>query len=123
MIVGAVNARYEIVIKVPLIDSAGQSQEVETMLDTGFNGSLTLPPTLVAKFGLPWRSRTSAVLATGAVEQVDVHAATIIWDGVKCAILVQVIDDVPLLGMGLLRGHELRARVTIGGNVAIEAIP
>ncbi len=83
---------------------------------------MTLPPSLIASLGLPWRSRSSAILANGHVEQIDIHAGTIIWDGMSRPILIQALDNVPLLGMALLVGHDLRARVTVGGQVEIEAV-
>jgi predicted aspartyl protease len=89
MITGAVNARHEIVIRLPLRNSAGQEQEVETILDTGFNGSLTLPPVLIAILGLSWRSRASAMLANGNIEEFDIYSATVVWDGVPRPILWQ----------------------------------
>jgi clan AA aspartic protease len=123
MITGTVNARYEMVIKLPVRYSAGQEQEVEAILDSGFTGSLTLPPSLIAKLGLPWRSRSSVVLANGNVEELDIHAATIVWDATPRAILIQAVDNVPLIGMALLVGYDLRARVTIGGTVQLEVVP
>lgn len=123
MITGIVNARYEMVIKVPVQNSAGQEQEVEAVLDSGFTGSLTLPPSLIASLNLPWRSRSSAILANGNVEQFDIHVATIVWDCRPRPILIQAIDNIPLLGMALLRDYDLRARVTVGGSVQIEAVP
>jgi hypothetical protein len=38
-------------------------------------------------------------------------------------ILVQAIDTAPLLGMALLEGYDLHARVIGGGGVQLEAIP
>ena len=122
MVTGTVNARYEMMIKLPVRNSTGQQQEIEAVLDSGFTGSLTLPPSLIASLGLPWRSRSSAILANGHVEQIDIHIGTIIWDGMPRPILIQALDNVPLLGMGLLVGYDLRARVTIGGLVKIEAV-
>src|SRR5207253_11506880 len=107
----------------PVRNSAGQQQEVEAVFDSGFTGSLTLPPSLIASLGLPWRSRSSAILANGRVEQIDIHAGAIIWDGISRPILIQALDNVPLLGMALLVGYDLRARVTVGGLVQIEAAP
>ena len=123
MITGTVNARPEILIRLPVYDAAGVEQEIETILDTGFNGALTLPPALIASLGLSWRSQSYAILANGSIEQFDIYAATVIWDGVPRSILVQAIDTAPLLGMSLLMGYELRVRVVVGGNVVIEAIP
>jgi len=123
MVTGTVNARYEMMIKLPVRNSAGQQQEIEAVLDSGFTGSLTLPLSLIASLGLPWRSRSNAILANGHVEQIDIHAGTIVWDGVSRPILIQALDNVPLLGMALLVGYVLRARVTVGGLVQIEAVP
>jgi len=123
MITGMVNARYEMAITLSVRNSAGQEQEVEAILDSGFTGSLTLPPSLIAKLGLPWRSRSSVVLANGNVEELDIHAATIVWDATPRAILIQAVDNVPLIGMALLVGYDSRARVTIGGTVQIEMVP
>src|SRR5713226_7638556 len=110
-------------IKLPVRNSTGQQQEIEAVLDSGFTGSLTLPPSLIASLGLPWRSRSSAILANGNVEQFDIYTATIVWDGMPRPILIQAIDNVPLLGMTLLVGYDLRVRVTVGGIVQIEAVP
>lgn len=122
MITGQVNARYEITIKLPVRDSTGQEQEIEAILDSGFTGSLTLPPSVIASLGLPWRSRTTATLANGSVEQLDIYVATIIWDGNPRSVLIPAIDSVPLIGMTLLIGYDLRVRVTVGGMVEIEPV-
>jgi hypothetical protein len=53
----------------------------------------------------------------------DFYSATVLWDGVPRRILVHAIDAPPLLGMTLLDGYDLRARVRPGGTVEIEAIP
>jgi predicted aspartyl protease len=84
---------------------------------------LTLPRQTIAGLGLPWRSSTKAVLATGNVQQLDIHTATIIWDGKPRTVLIQAIDATTLLGMALLIGYDLRARIRPGGAVEIEAIP
>jgi clan AA aspartic protease len=122
MITGTVSTRHEMMIKLLVRDSASQEQAVEAILDSGFTGSLTLPPSLIARLGLSWRSRSSAILANGNVEQFDIYAATVVWDGMPRPILVQAIDNAPLLGMPLLVGYDLRARVQVGGIVQIEAV-
>ncbi len=122
MITGAVNEHHEITVWAPIRNASGRVEEIEVILDTGFTGSLTLPPAVVAALGLPWRSRGHTMLASGEVEQFDLHAATVVWDGNPRQVLVQAIDTTPLLGMGLLIGYDLRARVRVGGSVEIEAI-
>jgi len=123
VITGTVNSRLELVIRLPVRDSVGQEHEVETILDTGFTGALTLPPSLIANFGLDWDSRGSALLANGSIEQFDIYAATVVWDGKAHPVLVQAIDASPLLGMELLADHDLRARVQVGGKIEIDPVP
>jgi clan AA aspartic protease len=123
MIAGEVNSRHEMVIALPVRDTTGREHEIEALLDSGFTGSLTLPPSRIKSMGLSWRSRSSAILANGNIEEFDIYVATVIWDGNARQILVQAIENVPLLGMSLLMGYDLRARVVVGGSVQIEAMP
>lgn len=115
--------RREIVIRLPVRSAAGTEQEIETVVDTGFNGSLTLPPALISSLGLTRVMRGRTTLANGNVEEFDVYSANVIWDGAARSILVPAIGTAPLLGMNLLLGYDLRARIAIGGFVQIEAIP
>ena len=48
MITGVVNAHREATICLLLQAADGRDQEIEAILDTGFNGSLTLPPSVIA---------------------------------------------------------------------------
>jgi clan AA aspartic protease len=123
MITGAMNAHHEATIRLPVQGADGRVQEIEALLDTGFNGSLTLPPTVIAALGLPWRTRGLVILANGSEDQCDIYAATIIWDGTLRNILVEAADTDPLIGMALLYGHAVRIEVVEGGSVVIEALP
>jgi clan AA aspartic protease len=123
MIIGTVNRRHEAVITLPVRDSSGRDRAVEAVLDTGFTGSLTLPSSLIESLDLPWRSRGGAVLANGKVEQCDIYAAVVVWDGIERSVLVEAMENVPLLGMAMLVGYDLRVRVIAGERVEIEAVP
>jgi len=123
MITGIVNAYLEATIRVCISGPGGQHPDLEAVVDTGFTGSLTLPPTLIAGLGLAWRSRGSAILGNGNVDYFDIHTATLTWDGATRNILVEAADTDPLVGMGLLAGHDLRIQAVVGGKVTIEALP
>ena len=119
---GVVNARHEATLRLPVQDSSGQEQEIEFVLDTGFSGSLTLPTSLIATLGLPFRSRGSALLADGSEAEFDIHAATILWDGVSRNVLIEAADTDPLVGMGLLYGHDIHIQAVDGGSVLIQRL-
>ncbi len=76
MIEGVVNASLEAVITLTLRGLEGQTREIEAVVDTGFNGFLTLPPSLVTELGLPFQSRDRVILANGREEMFDIHDAT-----------------------------------------------
>ena len=46
---------------------------------------------------------------------------TVIWDGQYRKVDIDESETVPLLGMQLLRGYDLRVRIIEGGTVVIEA--
>lgn len=123
MITGVVNAHREATIRLPLQAADGRDQEIEAILDTGFNGSLTLPPAVIAALGLPWRTRGLVMLANGTEDHCDIYTAAVLWDGVPRNILVEAADTDPLVGMALLYGHDVRMQVVEGGSIIIQALP
>ena len=89
------------------------------IVDTGFNGFLTLPPALVATLALPRLNRGRATLADGSAQIIDVHGATVIWDGETRHVEITAVNAPPLVGMSMLYGYDLSIQVVDGGSVAI----
>lgn len=122
MILGVVNSYHEATLTVAVRDTTGQEKQVEAILDTGFSGSLTLPPEVIQALGLPFRSRASAILADGSEAQFDIFAVTVIWDGRPRNSLVEAAETDPLIGMGLLYGFNINIQAVDGGKVTIEGL-
>ena len=120
MIEGFVNANLEAVVTLPVRGTAGRAREVEAVIDTGFNGYLTLPPMLAADLGLPVVGDAEAVLADGSDAAFDVYGATVLWDGEARYIEVGAVGVGVLAGMRLLDSHSLYVEVEGGGRVIIE---
>jgi len=81
MIIGAVKSN-EARIRLTVRGRRGREQEVEGVIDSGYTGTLTLPPALVDE-----------------------------------------ADADPLVGMRLLKGHELKMQVRYRGKVTIKRLP
>ena len=119
MIEGVVNASYEPVVTLTVRGPSGQSRDIEAVVDTGFNGFLTLPTALVAELGLPFVSIGRASLADGSEITYDIHEAAVLWDGQPTYVEADVADTTPLVGMALLDAHILYVEVEGGGRVLI----
>jgi clan AA aspartic protease len=122
MITGRVTPYREAVVRLSLRSPQGREQEIEAVIDTGFNGDLTLPPDLIAKLSLPFRRSGRAILGDGSEVTFNIHEGVILWDGRPRRVIVDVADTDPLLGMGLLYGHELNLEVIEGGEALIKPL-
>ena len=121
MIQGVVNAAYEPVIPLTVQGPAGQRREIEAVVDTGYNGYLTLPPALASSLGLPFVTTNPAFLADGSEVTFDVYSVTVLWDGHPQDVDAHMSDTTPLVGMRLLDRHNLNIEVVEGGRVVIQA--
>ena len=122
MITGAVKSD-EARIRLKVRGRRGREQEVEAVIDSGYTGALTLPPALITTLGLRWRSVDRATLADGSTCVFQVYVGKLAWDGKVRTILVAEADADPLVGMRLLRGHELKMQVRARGKVTIKRLP
>jgi predicted aspartyl protease len=62
MMYGFVNQRCEAVIRIAVGHANNPKQMIETVIDTGFTGFLSLPLSTIESLGLPWRFRDIATL-------------------------------------------------------------
>lgn len=121
MIEGVVNAAYEAALILSVQGPEGQSREIEAVVDTGYNGFLTLPPALVDELDLPFVTSGEATLADGSAVSFDIHMVTVDWEGQARPVEADAAETTPLVGMRLLAGHDLHVEVEEGGRVVIEA--
>ncbi len=122
MISGIVTATRDAVITLVVRGPQGNSCEFETTIDTGFDGWLSCPPTLVETLGLAWRRRGRALLADGSETLFDIYEAELLWDGEWRRVVVDETDAAPLVGTSLLNGTELSIQFQNGGRVTIKRL-
>ena len=123
MITGMVNADIEAVIQLVVVGPNRQQRTVDAVIDTGFSGDLTLPPSVIASLDLTWLGREPGILADGGTDLFDVYSAIVLWDGQPRSIEVEAANTQPLVGMNLLRRHSLHMEIVPGGPVEIVALP
>ena len=81
MIEGTVNAAYEAVVRLTIQGPTGAAREIDAVIDTGFNGFLTLPPELVAELSLPLEGIGRATLGDGSEATFPFYDVGVLWDG------------------------------------------
>jgi clan AA aspartic protease len=122
MIHGVVNLRREATLPLVVSNSNGQRQVIDTVIDTGFSGFLSLPSAIVTTLDLPWSASDIVTLGDGSETLFDLYTATVIWDGQYREIYIAESETEPLLGMALLYGYRLQVDTIEGGSVKIEAL-
>ena len=95
---------------------------IEFVVDTGFQGELTLPQAAVQALGLPYIQEMSSNLANDSSVKTDSHVATIVWNGYEKDVLVLALGRRPLLGTALLENMNLNVDFVDGGLVRIESV-
>lgn len=122
MISGRVNLRMEPSLVVTVHDAGGNTHSLEAMVDTGFNGFMTLPNKTIRQLGLKKSGDVQIILADGRAQSCAVYRAVVDWDGIPVDMEVEAADFKPLVGMALLRGFRLNDDVEKGGLVIIEPL-
>lgn len=121
MITGVVQAA-EGRIRLTVKGRGGREQEIEAVVDTGYTASLTLPSAVIQALDLRWQTVERFKLADGSICIFDVYEGKVVWDGKVRQVLVNETGAEPLVGMRLLKGHELKMQVRYRGKVTIKRL-
>ena len=119
MIAGRVTEHREPVVELRVRGPDGAEASIEAVVDTGFTGHITLPPSIVADLGLKHLFSHTVVLADGTRPSIAIHEAAVCWHGEMRTVAVHCIECSPLIGMALLTGSLLTMEVKPGGAVTI----
>lgn len=111
-------ARVNIILRLP----GRPDVEIECVVDTGFEGTLTLPLDIVDALDLPYITRIRANLADDSNVMTRIHLATIIWHGIEREVVVLAMGRRPLLGTALIEDYHLSVDFYEGGSVVIDEI-
>jgi len=122
MITGTVNADFEPIIPISIYDLNGKVYTQEAIIDTGFNGWLSLSPNLINQLNLRWKRRGRAILGDGSKCVFNIYEAVILWDGYPRTIPIDEADSEPLIGISLMKGYQLTIQVWKGGNVELHKV-
>lgn len=111
-------ARINIVLRLP-----GQPDfQIECVVDTGFEGALTLPEKAVQALQLTYLGDRTDNLANNTNVATDVYAAVVVWEGAEIPVAVLALGQRPLVGTALIKGCRLSVDFEDSGLVTIEPL-
>ena len=122
MITGKITTNREAIIELEVIGSNQRTEKVEAVIDTGFNGYLTLPNDLINYLKLQRAGSRYVTLGDGNVVVLDVYLAMVLWHGQQREVLALQADGGPLIGMSLLYGNRVMLEVVENGAVTIDSL-
>ncbi len=121
MITGSVDPWRQAVVHLVVRGPQGQEATLEVLVDTGYEGPLTLPAARIAALGLRLRRVRRVMVADGSLVDVPVHEGRILWNGEERPVMIRALGDQPLPGIALLLGCRLQVDVVDGG-VTVEPL-
>ncbi len=122
MMTGQVTANREAVIELEVVSSEQRKEKVEAVIDTGFNGYLTLPSDVVSRLKLQLAGNRRTTLGDGNTVVLDVYLAKVVGHSHEREVLVLQTEGGPLIGMSLLYGNRVMLTIVNGGNVTIDPL-
>ena len=115
---GSFTSEGEPSLPVRVLGPAG-TLDIDAVVDTGFNGELTLPREQIKALGLPEATVTEVTLADGRVRDVPMYDAEAVLAGVLQEVFITEAPTTPLIGTGLLWGFSLYVEFQAGGAVEV----
>lgn len=104
------------------LPGASKRVVVEFVVDTGFEGDLTLPPSLLAQTDAAFVESRVMALADDSLGEYSIYEITLDWQGERQTAEVVAMNGRPLLGMMRLVGSHLHIEGDEGGEVVIELL-
>lgn len=123
MIAGSVNRNGELIIPIRALDANGYMHRFEAVVDTGFNGEITMTPLRIRELGFIPADPVVITMANNESKTFNSYHGTVIWDGQMAPVEVVESDGQTLIGTGLLWGSLLTAAITDNGEVTVNPLP
>ena len=122
MIVGSVSSNGHLTLPVRVLDANGYVHRFEAVVDTGFDGYLSLLPFQIRDLGLGPALLVDMVLANDVEIQVNSYEGIALWGGERRPVRILEAEGTPLIGISLLWGSLLNAEIIDNGDVTVSRL-
>ena len=120
MITGTINKKLEIAVDMPVYGCDGRHIDAHFVVDTGFDGEISLPPDAIEYLRLPKYRRRRTFHADSSSAIVQTYVAHIKWDDEVREVIVNPTEGNCLIGVQLLKGFLLTAGFVPDAPVKLE---
>lgn len=96
--------------------------QTEFIVDTGFEGDLSLPSSQAVRLSGQPNGARRRILANGTFITCPFYEVLVDWEDGRRLTEVLVLDGHPLLGTTFLQDYLLQVEVVEGGGVAVERL-
>ena len=120
MIVGRIDGNIEARVTLSILHR-GTKEDISFLVDSGFNGHLAIPESVVRQLNLPLATVQRGATADGRVSYFDTVDVCVIWDGKPTNVRAQVLDE-PLIGTRMMRGFDMQVRWEVGGEIQLTPV-
>ena len=118
---GFVNEDDEAVVEIAVRIGEGTIR-LSAVVDTGFSEFLLLPTALRESSGAKVEREERLTLGDGSVASMGAYIVEVEWFDSWRTIKTYASDGEALVGMKLLKGHDLHIRVVPGGEVRVSPV-
>jgi clan AA aspartic protease len=123
MIRGRVSKQREARLLLTIFAADGRESHLDVVIDTGFDGFLTLPSQFIRRLQLPPAGTRRIILGDGSSVELDTYLGNVTWHDDQREILILQANSDPVVGMALLDGSRVELHVEDDGDVVIEPLP
>lgn len=118
MMIGVVNDFLEatLALQIQGPDSLSTNRAV---IDTGYNGALTLPLSVIMALELNPLAARLVTLGDASQRVLDFYEAEVVWDDKRQTIQVLCVEGEPLIGTSLLKGYKLEIDFVVSRQVVV----
>lgn len=119
---GTVTSDRKILIPVEVFDDQHSLVLLKTIVDTGFNGSLTLSHEILNSLNATEAGSHIVELGDGNIVEMESYFVQVNCFGTEREVQVIESESEPLLGMSLLWGNRVCFDAVDGGEVTIQSL-
>lgn len=119
---GTVTRDRKIVMPLDVHCKDGSSVSVDALVDTGFNGHLTLPEDLLRLVHAEEDNVWTVELGDGNTVEMNSYAVEVNWLGSVRHVVVLESESEPLLGISMLWDHRVSFEAVNGGKVSVATL-